>query len=397
MKKKYFDNKFSDDKDCSLLPPAIYVGDEANSEFFCRENRRWQSAPCVTKTHGGRIFCTFSGDNSDVGDESPNNYNTLMYSDDDGRTWKENVIVVDHEDSVRIHGPIVFIAPDGTLFLFWAQSYIYWDSRAGVWSMECKNPDDDILSWSEPRRICHGVLACPPCVTSKGEILLPVSIWKNITRHAFNHIPELEYSCVYASSDGGKSFEFRGKADDPDTTFDENAIVETNNGRLLMITRDTAAISICSSEDDGRTWTKPEKLMDHTSSRSFLSRFPSGNILLVTNDPAGIRNDLKQEENRVMMTAFLSCDGGKSFPHRLLLKKEGSVSYPAGVIMDDGVAYVAFDRNRYTDGEIYMSRFSEEDIIAGKIIAEGSYSARLLIKADKLHGKHKIYEDGSTY
>lgn len=88
---------------------------------------------------------------------------------------------------------------------------------------------------------------------------------------------------------------------------------------------------------------------------------------------------------------------GKSFPHKLLLKEEGNVSYPAGVVTDDGVAYVAFDRNRYTDGEIYMSRFSEEDILAGKIIADGSYSARLLIKADKLHGKHKIFEDGSTY
>ena len=399
MAKVFFDDKFTDDKDCSLIPPRFYTGEDANTPFFDRDHRRWQSAPCVARTKGGRLYCTFSGDNSETGDESPNNYNILMASDDNGETWIENIMILDHDSSVRMHGPIIFVAPDGELWLFWAQSYIYWDSRGGVWCRKCTNPDAplDELVWGEPQRICHGVLATTPCVTSRGEILLPVSIWKNITRHKFNHLPELEYSCVYASTDGGKTFTLRGKANDPDTTFDENAIVETDEGKLLMITRDERAISICESDDYGYNWSEPKKLMDHTSSRSFFSRFSTGEILLVTNDPVALKDGMTSEEGRVKMTAFLSTDNGKTFPHKLLLKEEGMVSYPAGVVTEDDRVYVTFDRNRYTDGELYISSFCKEDILAGKIVTENSYNSRLIFKADKLHGKHKVFEDGKTY
>lgn len=389
-------NNYTADKDCSLTAPNFYTGKEAADVRFDRKNRAWQSAPCVARTKGGRIFCTFSGDNSDVGDECPNNYNVLMYSDDNAQTWYENVMVIDHPDSVRMHGPILFYAPDGSLWLFWAQSYIYWDSRGGVWMRKCNNPDADKPEWSQPKRLCHGVLAHPPYVTRKGEMLLPVSIWKNIPRHGFNCLPELEYSCVYVMNDD-ETVSLRGYADDPDTTFDENAIVEAKDGSLIMIMRDAAAISVSRSSDDGRTWTKPEILMKHTSSRSFLQRFPDGNILLVTNDPAGIKEGMKPEDGRVMMTAFLSEDDMRSFSHKLLLYKEGNVSYPAGMIDKDGRVYVSFDRNRYTDSEMYISSFTEEDIIAGKCVCSGSYAARLMLKADSRSGGQKVYEDGSTY
>lgn len=391
MKKELFESKFTEDKDCSLRPARFYTGEAANSEYFSRKNRAWQSAPCVTVTKGGRIFCTFSGDNSPVGDESPNNYNILIYSDDGGKTWVENAMIIDHPDSVRIHGPILFYAPDGKLWLFWGQSYIYWDSRGGVWAVTCEEPDADELVWSEPRRICHGVMATPPIVTSKGEFLLPVSIWKNITRHAFNHIPELEYSCVYGSNDGGKTFSLRGYVDDPETTFDENTLAELPDGKLLMTTRDEAAISISESTDGGYHWSKPRKLMDHVSSRSYLATMPSGNVLLVTNDPEGI------PEGRSRMTAFLSEDGGQTFPYKMLLYKEPNVSYPAGVVLEDGRVFVSFDRNRYTDSEMYLSVFREEDIRAGKCVTDGAFPARLIFKADEAKGNHKVYEDGSTW
>lgn len=392
MSKEFFEDSFTADKDCSLKPANIHTGDNANAEHYRRAGRAWQSAPCTVKTKGGRLYCTFSGDNSNVGDESPNNYNVLIYSDDNGKTWYENELIIDHSDSVRIHGPLMFIEESGKLWLFWAQSYIYWDSRGGVWCITCDNPDAEKLVWSKPRRLCHGVLATPPIVTSWGEMLLPVSIWKNITRHKFNYLPELEFSCIYASSDGGESFTLAGKANDPDTTFDENTIAELPNQTLVMTMREEKAISICYSYDKGRTWTEPKKLMDHTSSRSFLATFPSGNLLLVTNDPEG--TDLSE---RNQMTAFLSEDGGKTFPHKLLLYKEPNVSYPAGMITKDGTAYVSFDRNRYTDSEMFLAIFREEDIKSGKCITEGSTPHKLILRADESHGKHKIYDDGTTW
>ena len=73
------------------------------------------------------------------------------------------------------------------------------------------------------------------------------------------------------------------------------------------------------------------------------------------------------------------------------------MSYPAGMIDKDGRVYVSFDRNRYTDSEMYISSFTEEDIIAGKCVCSGSYAARLMLKADSRSGGQKVYEDGSTY
>ncbi len=398
MEKKLFDgDKFTEDKDCSLNPPVFYTGKQANSGFFSSDKRAWQSAPTVVVTKKGRMFCTFSGDNSGTGDECPNNYNVLIYSDDKGETWTDNVLVIDHNDSVRIHGPILYVDKTNTLWLFWAQSYIYWDSRGGTWVSKCKDPDADTLVWSEPKRLCHGVMAGVPIENSKGEYMLPVSIWKNVTRHAFNHLPELEYSCVYTSTDG-ENFTLRGYADEPDTTFDENYIVERSDGSYMMIMRCTKSISVSYSYDDAKTWTTPKKLMDHTSSRSFMSKFSNGNILLVTNDPENVPAEhLGTEHGRIQMTAFLSTDGGETFSHKLLLYKEGMVSYPSGMIDDNDRVYVSFDRNRYTDGEIYMSSFTQEDIIAGKCETEGSYAAKLIMRSDKVQGKHKVFEDGSTY
>lgn len=398
MEKKFFDNdKFTEDKDCSLNPPVFYTGKDANSGYFSSEKRAWQSAPTVAVTKKGRMFCVFSGDNSGTGDECPNNYNALIYSDDNGVTWTDNVVVIDHNESVRIHGPNLYVDQDNTLWLFWAQSYIYWDSRGGTWVSKCKDPDSDILVWSEPKRLCHGVMAGIPIVTTKGEMMLPIAIWKNVQRHAFNYLPDLEYSCIYASTDK-ENFTLRGYADEPDTTFDENYIVERNDSSFIMIMRCKASISVCYSYDDAKTWTTPKKLMDHTSSKSFMSRFSNGNILLVTNDPAAITPDkYGTEHGRCAMTAFLSEDGGETFSHKMLLYQEGNVSYPGGMISDDDRVYIAFDRNRYTDGEIYLSSFTKEDIIAGKCVTEGSYISRLIMKSDKVQGKHKVFEDGTAY
>ena len=55
--------------------------------------------------------------------------------------------IIDHPDSVRLHEPILWIAPDGALWHFWAQSYNWWDGRAGVWAMRCENPEAATLTW----------------------------------------------------------------------------------------------------------------------------------------------------------------------------------------------------------------------------------------------------------
>jgi hypothetical protein len=48
------------------------------------------------------------------------------------------------------------------------------------------------------------------------------------------------------------------------------------------------------------------------------------------------------------------------------------ISYPDGIQAPDGTIYISYDRNRATDGEILMARFTEEDILAKEPIGPES-------------------------
>lgn len=248
-----------------------------------------------------------------------------------------------------------------------------------------KLADADNMVWTEPKRLCHGVMACPPITLSDGSIALPVSIWKEYK--GIHHFPEYENSGVYISTDDGESFTYAGGANAPESDFDENTLVERADGSLYMTIRCSHSIDFSVSYDKGKTWSKTEKLMDHTSSRSFLTKLDSGNFVLVTNDDT---------EKRCNMTAFLSTDECKSFDKKLMLFEKSHVSYPAGCVDKDGRIYVAYDFNRYVDEEIYYASITEKDISAGKIVDEGSFAAKLISKGGSGQQTDKVYEKGEN-
>jgi hypothetical protein len=45
---------------------------------------------------------------------------------------------------------------------------------------------------------------------------------------------------------------------------------------------------------------------------------------------------------------------------------------PGRVSRPDGTIYISYDRNRKTDGEILLARFTEEDIMAQKLVGSRS-------------------------
>lgn len=382
--KVYFtDDNMTPDVNCSMLPPNIFGEEAAEADCYSARMRKWQSAPSICKA-GNDLFCCFSGDNFG-GDEQPNNYNVIMRSTDNGETWK-TVCVIDHMDSVRMHEPILWVDAEGTIWHFWAQSYKWWDGRGGVWRMKL-NLSEKSVSWSEPQRICDGVLATPPITLSDGKILLPVSIWHKWRNQIYAY-PNWGNSCVYISEDKGENFVYAGGTRDDLSTFDENAVVERADGSLYMIIRCENYISYTVSCDSGKTWTTPEKLMDHTGSRSYMAKLPSGRYILVTNNHTSSRSD---------MTVFISDNECKTWTPKLVLDDRESVSYPAGCVGADGRIYVAYDYNRYTDEEVYFATFTEEDIFAGSIVNKNSVLKKLVLKGE--NGKKentKFFETGEN-
>ncbi len=384
-KKVYYTKEnLTPDVDCALLPPTILGKEAAKSDFFSEEKRKWTSAPCVCKMPNGELYCTFSADNNG-GDEDANNYSVIMKSKDEGKTW-ETITIIDHPDSVRLHEPILWKDEDDVLWHLWSQSYEWWDGRAGVWAMKAKFLGDEIV-WSKPKRLCNGVLANTPITLADGSIIMPVSIWK-WERVKWHYFPKLQNSSVYISYDRGESFHYVGGADESETIFDENMVVERKDKSLYMIIRGRDKISYSISYDKGKNWSEPEKLMDHTGSRSFITKFPSGRYLLITNDDAKARKN---------MAAFLSEDECKTWTKKLMIDERFSTTYPSGCVTSDGRVYVAYDYNRYDDEEIYIASFTEKELCDGKISDENSFLKRLVVKG--LDGKKtdKVFEGGEGY
>jgi hypothetical protein len=61
-----------------------------------------------------------------------------------------------------------------------------------------------------------------------------------------------------------------------------------------------------------------------------------------------------------------------------MLDERNGVSYPDGFQAPDGTLYISYDRNRSTEGEILLARFTEADVLAGRLTSPRS-KLRMLI------------------
>jgi hypothetical protein len=362
-------NSPSQEKDFSLLPvkPDFNPGLQ-----YASESRLWQGIPSIERSQSGRLWATFFS--GGVKEPEIENYVLLIRSDDDGITWSKPLLVVDPPGRVRALDSCLWFDPQGTLWFFWTQCYDKFDGRYGVWAITTANSDDDRPEWSEPRRICNGVMNNKPTVLSSGEWLLPISMWSHIPSE-FNDLPDEKFSLVYCSEDNGASFYLRGKADVPGRTHDEHILVERLDGSLWMLVRTVAklgGIGESVSLDRGRTWSPgTPSTLTGPGSRFFVRRLQSGRLLLVNH--YGF-------VGRSHMTAMLSDDDGNTWFGFLVLDERKDGSYPAAVQAEDGTIYVIYDRERYKDREILLAVFTEEDVANGQCL---SPLARLKVLVDR--------------
>jgi len=361
------------------LQPATVLHDPP-AETHGSATRRFQGIPGIERTDNGRLWATWYAGGED---EGPENYVVLTTSDDDGATWSDPVLIVAPTPPVRAFDQVLWIDPDGRLWLFWAQAHTWWDGRGGVWAITTDNPEDARPSWTEPRRLCNGVMMNKPTVTSGGDWLAPVAVWKRTIRMnpppivedaRFRHdLPDEQFSNVYRSRDRGETWTRIGHADEPDRSYDEHMLVERRDGSLWMLIRTSAGrIGQSFSRDGGETWSEchpswwpddPPRI-EHADARFFIRRLNSGNLLLVRHDPpAGLRG-------RYGLTAFVSEDDGRTWRGGLLLDERFSAAYPDGVQAEDGAIYVIYDFDRKGEMKIYMAVFTEEDVAAGRIVSD---------------------------
>ncbi|MDD2600100.1 MAG: sialidase family protein [Kiritimatiellae bacterium] len=318
-------------------------------------NRAFQGISSMAVAPNGRLWATWYA--GVTPGEDQNNYVAVATSGDNGKTWKEVLVVdPDGKGAVRAFDPEIWMAPDNKLRLVWAQSIGHKCTIAGVWMMTANEPNQESAQWQSPQRITDGVMMCKPLVLSTGEWALPASTWK-----------ETDFSAkMVVSSDNGKTWKIRGACNipDKDQTFDEHMIVERKDRSLWLLARTTYGIGESVSTDRGKTWTelKPSSIA-HPSARFFISTLASGNLLLVKHGP------IDKKTGRSHLTAYISKDDGKSWDGGLLLDERGGVSYPDGQQSADGTIYITYDYNRTSDRNILFATFREEDAAAGKPVS----------------------------
>jgi hypothetical protein len=413
-------------RDAALQPATInFNPDDAH---YGPDKRTMQGIAAIARAPGGRLWATWSGGPAE---EGPDNYTMLSTSADDGRTWSGVRAVIDCPGLARAGGPNIWVDPQGKLWWFYTQSAFWWDGLAGVWAVTTDEPDKDHPRWSKPRRLFDGKMANKPTVLRNGDWLYPSAFWDlpltielpkkimiapnqykynwvSVPAELLNRKRPQPGAHVYVSHDRGATYQHLGMAVIPDSNFQEHMIVERNivehnDSRLWLLAR-TDALADASvpptghvgmaesfSSDGGHTWTRGQSsTIPHVNARFFIRRLNSGKLLLVKQNPpldAGWLADpsvYNRLQKRSHLTAYLSADDGQTWSGGLLIDDRISVSYPDGIQAPDGRIFIAYDFNRKTDKEILLAVFTEEDVMAKKLVDPRS-ALRLLV--NKATGK----------
>lgn len=333
-----------------------------DDEEYRAENRQWQGIPGVEVTGEGRIWaCYLTG-----GPKEPDGANYVAYgfSDDGGETWYDSYFIADLPgDDLRAYDPNLWLDPFGRLWCTWCQARgSYSDLR--TWAVILDDPDapaEELAAQIEaasPRFLADGVKLNKPIVLANGEWMF------------FTAATTPTAITVWASKDNGATWQARSSVSGNGLSVTEPMAVETEQG-IVLYTRiegkQGGGIGMAVSTDNGYTWSdyrsELEAPLRGPSSRFAVTKLRSGNLLLVNN---------ASETSRTALTAYLSTDGGSTWSSSIVLDERSEVSYPDVTQDDDGYIYVVYDKGRYAEKEIRITKFTEEDIVRGAFLSEGS-------------------------
>jgi predicted neuraminidase len=344
---------------------------------YADAKRFWQGCPSVMHTKKGYLYAAwYSG-----GTREPSqfNYNLLVRSCDQGKTWSKPLLIIDSlpDLSIRAIDIQLWLDPTDKAWVFWVQRYdeVPDDDHRhlSVWAITSDNIDDELPTWSEPRRISEGFLRCQPTVLNDGRYLLFAYDWTS-DKYLYSE-----------SADGGATWTRKAAGKKLSTPFDETMALERQDGSIWLLARsNSGTLGESCSYDGGQSWSDgiPGSITA-PSSRFFLKRLNSGLVLLIVNN---------SPDERTNLTAFLSNDDGRTWPWSLLIDKSSPVSYPDLVEDKDGWLYLIHDKGRMTFKEILLSRFKETDVISGKLCENNSYVCKIISKAPDLPYDRAVFE-----
>ena len=357
------------DRDTAKTPCGMLY--RPKNEKYAESIRAFQGCPTLSVTRGGRIYLGWYAGGAREPDME--NYNLLVYSDDNGETFSAPLLIIPSEPERGVHALDIqtWIAPNGALWVFWVQNnafrvtdalsplceaqkdlrivvqfddWIYPDLRHAAYFSVCENPDAENPVFSAPRCFDIGFLRTKPLVLSTGRWLLC-------------NYDQLSESYGYSiSDDAGQTFRRLYGAKKNPTPFDETMAYERRDGSIRMLARTAdGALAETISRDGALTFSDAVSTgIPSPNTRFYIGRTPSGRILLVNNDDPKIRHK---------MTVYLSDDDGETFQYKRRVGDETHLTSYPDVDFYDGKIYLTFDHGRVDEREILLSVFTEEDVM----------------------------------
>jgi predicted neuraminidase len=302
---------------------------------------RYKHPAAITQLDDGDLLLAFHGGAGEYDDDTAVWANRLKAG---GTRWAAPRVIAD----TPFHGdgnPVVWQGPGGTVWLFYVVRYgkTWSDSR-----IHCKVSRDGAHTWSDAFVLAFEpgmMVRNRPIVLAGGDYLLPV-------------YQERGHDRELVGADSTSLFlryhpETREWTRTPPIHSRlgniQPGVVELAEGHLVCYCRRGGGydgrpdgyLVFSESRDGGKTWAPgKDSPFPNPNAAVDLLKLRSGNLLLVYNDSM---------KDRTPLTAALSTDGGKTFPHRRnVAEGPGDFAYPYAVQTRDGKVHLVFTSHERT-------------------------------------------------
>ena len=374
--------------------------------------RIFQGCPQVEISEGGRLWATWFGSNTQA-ERAPfhkGQFSVISTSANDGKTWKE-VFVFDPSGLLGggASDPMLWKDPMGNVRFIGLRNIDFKgkdEFASSAWEFTMLDPENEHTAWTAPRLLGNkNISVMKPLIFPDGTIMRSMDDFKLVG------VPDKVRIRFLKEDADGKPLFVSELPVDNDAVFAEQMPIIRKDGSLFTFYRAKNGQKFAESFDGGRTWKLggyyPMQFSINT--KCILKTLPSGRVLLVANDVQlneengnrtyyytdehGKERELKEHKTaRTRMTAYLSDDDGKSFRHKMLLCDEGQISYPSATLGKEGAIYIVYDQGRGTIGQhtIFLSKISEKDILAGKLVSDESFLNNIVSRpSDQGGGRRK--------
>ncbi len=315
---------------------------------------RYKHPASITELANGDLYLTFYGGSGEYGDD------TAVYGARrrrGGVAWSTPRAIADTPD--RSEGnPVVWQAPDGVVWLFYVNRY------GATWStarVKGKLSRDGARTWSDSFMLTmeEGTMARgQPIVLADGDYLLP--LYKETGSDREEVGPE-SMSFFMRYSPKTKTWRETNRIASPTGNLQAQVAPLTDQHLVCYLRRggnyeptQEGWLLRAESHDGGNTWSdaKNTRFPNPNSAVDFI-RLQSGHLLLVYNDSMNQRTPL---------TAAISTDGDKTYPHRRQLGTgNNTFAYPYAIQGKDGTIHVICTTNHRTT--ILHYEFDESAIL----------------------------------